>query len=925
MKNTKSHKNVALAAALIACVSFASSAIAQQADKTQEKLSLMVTAVSARDSGDLEKSKKALEDLLKIAPNDQGVQKLLSDVNAEIEAAKKAPQPGLTAAPAASADSDAAAAPAAEGEVVAIDEAMINAQRKQNKIIASVQDMIAEAYENVDNDRFEEALEILTTAEEKLPDSKVSEPVKDEIRQARTDIALLRTKKAAKEKNMPDAKAFAAEYASLELDVEKGQAVVDKVEKLSGSPYNHSLDEVSPDFVARQKRVDALLEKGRIQYLYGDFQGAITTYRTVVSLDSDNLQAKGYLNIINKKLGEAGGLTYAETRNGMLDEVNRAWQRPQIFTTTASSVAGGGNVSPVKVKLSEIVIPEVSFPDPGVSLTDALNTLAQLSIVHDKSAKGPKGVNIIPRDVADAKNVSLTVRDMTLEQILGFVTKQVGCQYDVEDGAIIVSKATNTAFETFEFPVSSATVIRMVGLPSGGASSDASEDPFGSSSSTEASPDQSEQKIKAFLEKAGVDFGPGASLAFDGTKLWVTNSTKNIEKVRRILFRYNEVMQVEIEAKFMEVNQGTLRELGFNWNVSNANGNKLFGTFDRSVSTADGVTSVTTSGMNGRTLATTFASNSSSRPITITTAAQAYPDDTGAIVYATEAASSTIEQNFPTLPSTINIAEAASPTVNTVLGIINGYNVDFMVNALEQKTGSDLLCAPKVTVVSGSKATITVAQEMLYPTTWGDTQSNVGTSSSSGDYGSSAGVTITPGTPQDFTKRDVGVTMDVTPRVEEDGSISLEMNPKVTEFEGFMEYGGVAIAISSGTTVTVPSGFIQPVFSVREVNTSVTVFDGATVVLGGLTREEVLTLDDQVPVLGDIPLIGRLFQSKGKSSQKKNLLIFVTANRISPGGSLLREQIGDVRPGSVYQNPVVVSPSGAVQRVLESESEGGAE
>ena len=95
--------------------------------------------------------------------------------------------------------------------------------------------------------------------------------------------------------------------------------------------------------------------------------------------------------------------------------------------------------------------------------------------------------------------------------------------------------------------------------------------------------------------------------------------------------------------------------------------------------------------------------------------------------------------------------------------------------------------------------------------------------------------------------------------------------------------------------------------------------------MGGLTREEVLTLDDQVPVLGDIPLIGRLFQSKGKSSQKKNLLIFVTANRISPGGSLLREQIGDVRPGSVYQNPVVVSPSGAVQRVLESESEGGAE
>lgn len=921
MKNTKSHKNVAFAAALVACMSFAATAVAQQADKTQEKLRLMVTAVSARDSGDLETSKKALEDLLKIAPNDQGVQKLLSDVNAEIEAAKKAPQVDVKPAEAA-AEGDA--------EVVAIDEAMINAQRKQQKIIISVQDMIAEAYDNVDNGRFEEALQVLAAAEEKLPDTKVSEPVKDEIRQARADIALIRTKKAAAEKNMPDAKAFAAEYASLEVDTEKGQSVVDRVEKLSGSPYNHSLEEVSPDYVARQKRVDALLEKGRIQYLYGDYQGAVTTYRTVVSLDSDNLQAKGYLNLINKKLGEAGALTYAETRNGMLDEVNRSWQRPQIFTTSASNVTGSGNVSPTKVKLSEIVLPEVSFPEPGVSLTDALNTLAQLSIVHDKSAKGPKGVNIIARDVADAKNVSLTVRDMTLEQILGFVTKQVGCQYDIEDGAIIVSKATNTgSFETFEFPVSSATVIRMVGLPSGGAASSDSEDIFGGGDTTEASPDQSEQKIKAFLEKAGVDFGPGASLAFDGTKLWVTNSSKNIEKVRRILFRYNEVMQVEIEAKFMEVNQGNLREMGFNWSVSNANGNKLFGTFDRSVSTVDGVTSVTTSGLNGRTLATSFASNSSSRPVTITQSGRpAYTTTSGGVtqyVEAVKGSSSAIEQNFPSLPSTINIAEAASPTVNTVLGIINGYNVDFLVNALEQQTGNDLLCAPKVTVVSGSKATITVAQEMLYPTTWGDTQSNVGTSSSNSEYGSSAGVTITPGTPQDFTKRDVGVTMDVTPRVEEDGSISLEMNPKVTEFEGFMEYGGVAIAISSGTTVTVPSGFIQPVFSVREVNTSVTVFDGATVVLGGLTREEVLTINDQVPVLGDIPLIGRLFQSKGESRQKKNLLIFVTANRISPGGSLLREQIGDVRPGSVYQNPIVVSPSGAVKRVMESEAEANIE
>ncbi len=101
-------------------------------------------------------------------------------------------------------------------------------------------------------------------------------------------------------------------------------------------------------------------------------------------------------------------------------------------------------------------------------------------------------------------------------------------------------------------------------------------------------------------------------------------------------------------------------------------------------------------------------------------------------------------------------------------------------------------------------------------------------------------MTITAGTPQEFATRNVGVELRCTPTVEEDGySISLDLNPKVTEFEGFVEYGGPSLAISAGTSVTVPPGFYQPIFSVREVATKVTIWDGATLIMGGLTREEV--------------------------------------------------------------------------------------
>ena len=120
----------------------------------------------------------------------------------------------------------------------------------------------------------------------------------------------------------------------------------------------------------------------------------------------------------------------------------------------------------------------------------------------------------------------------------------------------------------------------------------------------------------------------------------------------------------------------------------------------------------------------------------------------------------------------------------------------------------------------------------------------------------------------------------MTPNVENDDTIDLLLSPRVTEFEGFVEYGGPSVAVAGDTTVTVPAGFYQPIFSVRELTTEVTVFDGATVVMGGLTRDEVKYYEDKVPVIGDIPGIGRLFRSEGETRQR-NLLIFVTTNLVS--------------------------------------------
>jgi len=407
--------------------------------------------------------------------------------------------------------------------------------------------------------------------------------------------------------------------------------------------------------------------------------------------------------------------------------------------------------------------------------------------------------------------------------------------------------------------------------------------------------------LQVFFQSAGVNFDiPGASLAFDGEQLIITQSRRNLERMRVILRNYNEVKQVEIESKFLEVQQGDLDELGFDWSVS-SDDFPVFADLGQPALDANGypITAYNRNFNTGnRNLSSTFAAGSGSSDIVI-----------DGVVTASNAP--------PNLTTAIDLAAAASNVITSSGWSVAGANVDLAIRALSRKAGSDLMSAPKVTVLSGKRATITVAQELRYPESYGDIESTV----SSGDRDSGGGsVSITAGTPQDFVTRNVGVEMSVTPNVENDNTISLILEPRVTEFEGFVEYGGPSVAIAGDTTVTVPAGFYQPIFSVREITTEVTVFDGATVVMGGLTRDEVKTVNDKVPVLGDIPVLGRLFRSEGVSRQKRNLLIFVTANLVSPGGSPAGQNYRNVKANSLFQNPSIMTPSGAVNRSINSKS-----
>ena len=100
----------------------------------------------------------------------------------------------------------------------------------------------------------------------------------------------------------------------------------------------------------------------------------------------------------------------------------------------------------------------------------------------------------------------------------------------------------------------------------------------------------------------------------------------------------------------------------------------------------------------------------------------------------------------------------------------------------------------------------------------------------------------------------------------------------------------------------------------REISTKVTIWDGATAVMGGLTREDVITVNDKVPFLGEMPFFGRFFRSEGETSSKRNLLIFVTADLVSPGGLPKLQRLRGVQLGALFQNPTIVTPGRSESR-----------
>lgn len=168
------------------------------------------------------------------------------------------------------------------------------------------------------------------------------------------------------------------------------------------------------------------------------------------------------------------------------------------------------------------------------------------------------------------------------------------------------------------------------------------------------------------------------------------------------------------------------------------------------------------------------------------------------------------------------------------------------VNALEQEKLLQVRSRPQISTLNGSEAKLAVGQTQYFLL---NTETNFGS-------GAVAGSSTT--TTQRFEKIEANVTLTVTPYVSGEGEITCEIAPDFSEPEGSFD------------------AKTPPTINHRVLHSKVRLRDGETIILGGLVKESVNRIDDQVPLLGSIPFLGYLFKNRSSVKSRSQLMIFVT-------------------------------------------------
>lgn len=348
-----------------------------------------------------------------------------------------------------------------------------------------------------------------------------------------------------------------------------------------------------------------------------------------------------------------------------------------------------------------------------------------------------------------------------------------------------------------------------------------------------------------------VDSAAGGRVQVDSRRnaLIITERPSRMGALRRVIDELDRrTEQVMIESKFIEVTNRDVKNLGVNWSSLNAF-NLSAGPFNRLY---DRNSNQDTTNTNDNTLLQDTLLGS--------TSTLANTGGTSTV--------SDILSNTTTLTSTINelsslVDSISQGRLDTAVFDADAFRV--VLSALTTLSDSELVSNPTVVTLNNQLAKIVIGEKFPIPNY---------------TYNEERGTFEVAG----FTYEDIGIVLEVTPHVS-GGFINLDIKPRVSSRAGTVSFGGAA-------------GAEIPIIATRETESKVSIRDGYTLAIGGLIEKQSNLSTSKIPILGSIPGIGRLFRNKSGDTQRRNLIIFITAKTLDPSGSTYKDVFS---PKALYE------------------------
>ena len=327
-----------------------------------------------------------------------------------------------------------------------------------------------------------------------------------------------------------------------------------------------------------------------------------------------------------------------------------------------------------------------------------------------------------------------------------------------------------------------------------------------------------------------IDPAAGGKIIVDtrSNALVITERPSRMGRIRPIIERLDKATaQVMIESKFIDVTNGDTKNIGVDWSTLSSYGVSA-GPFNRSYSANSSSGSSSSSSVGSQTLTSTVTNPTTGA---VTTTFQQVPTNTNLV------------------GSTISDSIAKADTA-----VFNADQFKLVLSALKTESNAKVVSNPTLVTLNNVQASINIGEEFPVPDY---------------TYNQQTGSFAVSG----FTYKPLGVLLKVTPQVNDAGFIKLLLEPEISSRGQDNLFNGANI----------------PSIITKKTQTQVSLKDGYTMGIGGLMENTSNNSGSKVPVLGDIPLLGRLFSTNSKTNSTHNLLIFITARTVSENGAPINE------------------------------------